>query len=284
MTTDSVTLRVGTYNTLDGGRDGGSYRRWAAQMNMLKLLDLDVLCLQEAKHWDEDGSARLHATAAALDMEARLAPSASHGCHLVTLVRLPTVRFVRFLPDIAEGNFHHTVSRADLRIAGVEWELRTLHTHLDPFSPDDRASEVKWLTEDGGRDDALLIGDLNCEAPGDPSPSSWDWIPDHLHSRHRSQRADGSYGGIDRRAVHALLQAGFRDPAAVLGIDPHRTAGHWNPDELRDHRTDYVLPTRSLLTRRAALLSYTVVDTGLTRSLADHLPVVADLALRPGST
>ncbi|MFE4829899.1 endonuclease/exonuclease/phosphatase family protein [Streptomyces sp. NPDC056672] len=286
----AAVLRMGTYNTLNGGRDPRrrkrrsflrvgrrySHHRWARQMDMLRELDLDVLCLQEAKHW---GWYRLRATARALGMKGRLARSRSHGCHLVTLVRPPLVTFAQFAPDIAEGTFHHTVSRAELRVRGVDWTLRALHTHSDPFSPEDRAGEARWLTEYGGRDDTLLIGDLNSEAPSDPQPASWDWLPPHLHSRHRFQNPDGTYGDGDRRAMHALLRAGFQDPAD-LGFGRHRTAGYWDPTERYDHRSDYILPTRRMLETRATLLSYETVDTELARTLADHLLLVATIGLR----
>ncbi|MBQ0855448.1 hypothetical protein J8N05_45600 [Streptomyces sp. BH-SS-21] len=132
-------LCVVSYNTLNGGRDrDGSLHRLIDQLDMLKELAPDVVCLQEGKLWDENGGETVNAVAAALEMEPRLARSASHGCHLITLVRPPRVRFLHFYPDIAEGNFHHTVSLAVLQVEGVGTPLRVLHTHLDPFSPADR--------------------------------------------------------------------------------------------------------------------------------------------------
>lgn len=270
-------FRIGSYNTLNGGRDrDGSHHRWQAQMDMLRSLDLDVLCLQEGKRWDEEGGALVNATAAALEMEARITLSASHACHLVTLVRLPRVRYRRYYADIAEGNFHHGMSRADLQVQGVDWDLRVLNTHLDPFDPDDRAREAKWLTEFGFRNDTILAGDLNSEAPGDPEPASWDWLPPHLHSRHRAQNADGSYGGVDKRAMQALLTAGFIDPIDHLRLPFARTAGYWDDAERRDHRSDYVLPSGHLPWR---LLSYAVEDTPHARRAGDHLPVIATFQL-----
>ncbi|MGW2057482.1 endonuclease/exonuclease/phosphatase family protein [Streptomyces sp. NPDC001840] len=281
----AVSLRIGTYNVLDGGRDeGGLYVRWAAQTSMLDQLSLDVLCIQGANHWDRNGSARAKGTAKTLGMTARLARSRSGG-HLVILAREPKVRITRFYPDIVENRyqqkpFHHTVSRADLQIEGVEWPVRLLHAHLSPISPEDRAREAAWLTEYGDQPDTVLIGDLSCEAPDDPQPKSWDWLAPNLHSHHRIQHADGTYGDGDRRAMQALVDAGFQDPAALPGIERHRTVGYWDPTQLHDRRSDYILPTCRLLSTRAELRSYDVVDIETTRQLSSHLPVVAKLAVR----
>ncbi|MFI1408924.1 endonuclease/exonuclease/phosphatase family protein [Streptomyces sp. NPDC020707] len=271
-------LRVVSYNTLNGGRNSdGVLDRLISQMGMLRELEPDVVCLQEGKRWNENGSETLNAVAAALEMEARLAPSASHGCHLVTLVRPPRVRFVHFFPDVAEGNFHHTVSRADLQVEGEVELLRVLHTHLDPFDPADRAAEARWLTQYGDRTDTLLVGDLNSEAPGDPEPDTWDWLPATQYSGNRIQYPDGSYGGLDKTAMRTLLAAGFVDPAAGLELDFARTAGHWRKGD-RDHRSDYILPSKHLTWR---VQSYTVIDTPRAQGASDHLPVVADLYREP---
>lgn len=202
----SSLLRVGSYNIMDGGED-----RWAGQMDLLASLDLDVLGVQEAKHWERHDHARLHTTAAALEMQALFAPSKSHGCHLVLFYRWPRVNCARFQPDISGGRFHHTASRALLEVDGLA--LQVLHTHLHPFAPSARLKEAGWLTEYAADDGlSLLIGDLNTSGLGDPDPADWEQVAAHLHSRHRQMLADGSYGGTDRRAMHALMNAGFVDP------------------------------------------------------------------------
>ncbi|MGN9819707.1 endonuclease/exonuclease/phosphatase family protein [Streptomyces sp. SD11] len=267
-------LRIVTYNTLNGGRErDGALHRLTAQLDMLREIKPDVLCLQEGKWWDETGGERVNMVAAALEMEARLAPSASHGCHLVTLVRPPRVRFLRFYPDVAEGTFHHTVSRADLKVEGAAEVLRVLHSHFDPFDPAGRVAEARWLTQYGDRNDTLLVGDLNSEAPGDPEPDSWDWLPATQYSSNRVQHPDGSYGGLDKRAMSALLAAGFVDPAAELELEFAPTAGHWREAD-RGHRSDYILRSKHLAWR---VESYTVIDTPRAQGAADHLPVVAYL-------
>jgi exodeoxyribonuclease-3 len=265
------TVRVGTYNLLNGG--GGD--RWGAQMDLLASLDLDVLCIQEAKHWDRRRLAKVFGTANALEMQPLFAPSAHHGCHLVTLYRWPRVRCEGFDPDMACGNFHHTASRAELSVDGLS--LQVINTHLDPFSGQDRLDETAWLTEyaaPGQR--TLLVGDLNTVGLTDQEPADWDQFPAHLHSRHRQIRENGTYGDTDRRAMAALISAGYVDPPVQLGIPAQRTAGYWSPEELWDHRSDYVLVAPVLA---PSLCAYEVVDTAAARALADHLPVVATLDL-----
>lgn len=270
----------------EGGLDGAGVEtgvgaidatRWEQEMKMLLTLRLDVLCLQEAKHFDRDDYKMAKATAEALGMEWHLARSKSHGSHLMTLVQPSRVAFRDFKADAAEGKFHHTLSRADLVERGTGWKFTVLHTHLDPFSPANRAQrEVTWLTEHGKRDDLILVGDLNTEAPGDPEVKSWDWLPEELHSRHRFQHPDGTYGGSDRRAMAALFHAGYRDPVTHLKYKRARTVGYWSEHERRDFRSDYVLPAAGLarLTR-----GWTVMDTVETRRMSDHLPGYADFLL-----
>jgi endonuclease/exonuclease/phosphatase family metal-dependent hydrolase len=135
-------LRVGSYNVMDGGGD-----RWRGQIDLLASLDLDILGIQEAKHWDRDDFERMYATGVALGLQPLFAPSARHGCHLVLLYRWPRLRCQRFRPDIGCGVLHHTASRARFAVEGVSDPVHVIHTHLDPFSPQNRVREVGWMTE-----------------------------------------------------------------------------------------------------------------------------------------
>ncbi|MFJ2225559.1 endonuclease/exonuclease/phosphatase family protein [Streptomyces anulatus] len=265
-------LRVGSYNVMDGGGD-----RWPAQVQVLAAQNLDILGIQEAKHWDRSGLARVYQTAEALGMQALFAPSQHHGCHLVLMYRWPGVKCLAFDPDISAGVFHHAASRAEFAVDGVDEPLCVVHTHLNPFSPSARLTEANWLTEYAeGTRLALIITDLNSGGltgtGADQEPADWGHVPVHLHSRHRLTLPDGTYGGSDRRAMSALARAGFVDPPQQLGIAPPRTAGHWGQgSEPWDRRSDYVLASPRLA---PALRSHTVLDTPQTRLLSDHLPVI----------
>lgn len=266
MPPEDALLRVGSYNVMDGGGD-----RWAGQMDLLESFDLDILGIQEAKHWERQDRARLHATAERLGMQPLFAPSQSHGCHLVLFYRWPRVHCTQFQPDISNGRFHHNASRAVLKVAGLT--IKVLHAHLHPFSPALRLTEAGWLTEYAADDElSLIVGDLNVSGLGDEDPADWNRVPSHLHSRHRKVLPDGSYGDADRDAMRALRSAGFADPPLHLGLVPPRTTGHWGGGTERwDRRSDYVLASPPLL---PAIYDHRVVDTPTTRGLSDHLPTI----------
>lgn len=266
-----MTFRVGTYNIMNGGGD-----RFPGQLKAIAELDLDILGIQEAKHWDRDRFRKMNAAVAAWGMQPLFIPSGNHGCHLVLFYRWPRVQVVEHTSDIG-GDFHHAASRTQLRIEGMGQTVTVLHTHLDPCSPERRLKEVGWLTEYADPEIlSILIGDLNITGTDDPEPSNWDSIPAHLHSRHRFVWPDGSYGGTDRRAIRALLAAGFVDPPAQLGIPAPRTVGHWPGGERWDHRSDHVLLSSSLA---PSLHAHHVVDNATTQELSDHMPTLAELHL-----
>ncbi|MFJ8742378.1 endonuclease/exonuclease/phosphatase family protein [Embleya sp. NPDC127516] len=256
--------RVGTYNLLNGGGD-----RFPSQMAVLRAMDLDLVALQEVQHGTRDDHALECSIANELGLQTMLAPSASHGCHLVLAWNPARLRCVGYTPDAAEGKFHHTLQRAKFAVPDTGGLLTVLHTHLDPFSGDDRESEARWLTEyaaPGRR--TLLLGDLNTIGAFDPEPD-WSALPVHLHSRHRLCREDGTLGLTDRRAIRLLDTAGFVDPFANRRSG-RETVGHW--DEKEDgirRRSDHILG--SGVTFRTA----GVIDDPAVRQLSDHLPVYA---------
>lgn len=266
-------LRAGTYNIMNGG--GG---RWSDQLGVVADLGLDLLGIQEAKHWDRDRFRRMFASAREWGMQPLFAPSASHGSHLVLFYRWPRLQVVEHTPDIG-GGFHHTASRTVFHVQGLDRPVIVLHTHLDPASPEHRLKEAGWLTEYTAPGVlSIVIGDLNTIGPDDDEPENWSLIPAHLHSRHRLVLPDGSYGGADRRAARALMgPAHFIDPPVQLGIPAPRTSGYWPGAEGWDHRSDYVLISPGL---GPALESYRFIDNLTTQRLGDHLPGVAILNLQ----
>jgi len=268
------TLAAGTWNVLNGGG-----ARLPAIVDHLRTLKLDVLCIQEAKGWDKDDFRIMREEVAEpLGMEAHLAASNSHGCHLVTLfgprLKLETDGWT---PDIVLGRFHHTASRARLTLDGDDGrpvQLTVINTHLAPFSPATRAIEAGWLTEYADPDSpTLILGDLNEPCPQDREPD-WDQeMPRHLWSRHR-RREGGQYTDAGRDAIGALLDAGFRHTAAQLGQTPQPTVGHWTPTEPWEHVSDYIL-TSPGLDNVLQLDHCTVPRPPDDLRLSDHDPVVA---------
>jgi endonuclease/exonuclease/phosphatase family metal-dependent hydrolase len=280
MTTSE--LRVGTFNVKDGGDD----RLFTGVSQALAAQRLDLLAVQEAKHWDREDEYRARMLGRLLGMVPLLAPSRSHGCHIALYYRPATLTCLGWKPDAAEGKFHHTLARAQFEAVGGQM-LLVLATHLAPFSGERRLEEAGWFTEYAGTAlPALVLGDLNVPGLGDVDPD-WDTVPAHLHSRHRLVDSDGSWGDSDRRAMQVLLQSGWRDAAAPApGTGPAApTVGHWPDSERWTHRSDFVLTNPRVQVGHAWVL-----DTDLTRSASDHLPQLATLtpttapALRDAAT
>ncbi|MFJ2217652.1 hypothetical protein ACIQVO_37510 [Streptomyces sp. NPDC101062] len=84
---DRATVRAGSYNIKDGGGD-----RWPGQMKAVATLGLDLLGIQEAKHWDRDRFKRMYEAASTWGMQPIFTPSASHGCHLVLFYKWPRLQ------------------------------------------------------------------------------------------------------------------------------------------------------------------------------------------------
>ncbi|MFJ2895832.1 endonuclease/exonuclease/phosphatase family protein [Streptomyces sp. NPDC087218] len=248
-------LRIVTYNLCGGGLDRRGLgavdtMRWEQQIILLLLLRPDVVCLQEATHYDRDNFTMAEATGQALGMEWHLTPSNSRGS-LMTLVNPRRLEVGDFVPVAAEGEPRHTLARADLTDRVTGWKLTVFNAHLDPLSSADRAREIALPAEYGTRNDVLLVGNLGSEEP------------------------DGTYAGSERRALDALIHAGFRDPVRHLGVPWARTAGYWSPDEQHDLRSDYVLLGRGAGPR---LKDFRVLDMPETREVSNHLPCYVDVA------
>ncbi|MDK0519582.1 hypothetical protein [Streptomyces sp. ML-6] len=149
-------LRVVTYNLRGGGLDrtglgGVDTVRWEQQIILLLLLRPDVVCLQEATHYDRDDFKMAKATGQALGMEWHLTPSNSRGS-LITLVTPRRLEVRDFVPVAVEGAPRHTLARADLTGRVTGWKLTDFNAHLDPLSPAGRARGVALLAEYGARD------------------------------------------------------------------------------------------------------------------------------------
>ncbi|MFC4512258.1 endonuclease/exonuclease/phosphatase family protein [Streptomyces ehimensis] len=275
-----------TFNIRTGGIDtGGDERRRQAQIEFLSDLAPDVLALQELRGWDQGDWRRLWELSNAVGM-VPLPPVLSQrgrGNHLALLVRPETVRVQGHDADAGRGSFYHGLGRVRLLLRD-ELEITALFTHLCFLSGDERLAEARWLTGygdtyEGDAQRVVLLGDLNTIGVSDREPE-WDRIPANLRSRHCQLTLNGKFGVTDRRAIQLLSEAGWRDPFNLLGLEPHRTAGYWSPDELLDHRSDFVLVNQHLTKNVTGAI---VHDTAQTRGLSDHLPVEVRLSTRPVS-
>ncbi|MFC0039532.1 endonuclease/exonuclease/phosphatase family protein [Actinomadura rayongensis] len=258
-----TSLRIGTWNLLEGGLDGTDASRLERQIDLLAELDLDLLGLQEAT-WRHRGAEMLHHVAHRLGMTARvLTPSNHHACALATFVReRPGVRVVGEAHDTS-GSWWHALAHVEVDVDGIG-TFDFLNTHLAPSSEDQRAREGQQLgLYKNCR--AILLGDMNAVPATDPLPSPDDTDDGRAH------------GKRDRRAAQAIARAGFVDVGASVG-DTTPTVGHIEPGKLA-YRCDRIMHN-NLPVEHVTHEVISCVDnaTGSGHDyLSDHSPVVATL-------
>lgn len=271
-------LRILTWNILNGGADPGrGNARWDTQIALVRNLDPDIWLVQEARGFDADGSARLFEAEASLDRRGFLSVAPLTGQHTAILVK-PELRAVRVEHDA--NHFHHALARVDIGLRGLDRPLRLASIHLSPLHPALRAGEVGWLAglaEPAGL--AIVAGDANSLAPGDPEPTDWHELPAHQRVRYLAPGSEPPCS--DRRALGFLHAAGFVDAAfdpAVGMVDTTPTVptkGY--PDaEFVAFRSDHILLSPALADARR---SYRVVTEDRAQRTSDHLPVMAELDL-----
>ncbi|MFF8958699.1 endonuclease/exonuclease/phosphatase family protein [Streptomyces sp. NPDC014894] len=279
MTTTPI--RAVTWNLYLGGLDNGSEFRLSAQTEILARLRPDVLALQECTHWDDQDERRLLTLAGALGMApvTMARSNVGDGRNFTALLYRPaTLRLIKRRTLGAEV-FHHALIRARLRpVAAVDdsSDFLAFATHLTHTDGETRLREARWLTDYAGQfpgmpPRAMLLGDLNCSGVHDKDPEDWGLIPQNLHSRYRLVNDDGSFGGMDRRAMRALLNSGWTDPQALTGEPRDATVGFKWENEPVPLSLDHIL------IHGLGATSYRTHDTPEARAVSDHLPVVLDL-------
>ncbi|GLX54450.1 hypothetical protein Shyhy01_73990 [Streptomyces hygroscopicus subsp. hygroscopicus] len=217
--TATASLRAITYNTFCGGLDAGDDARLRVQTDMLAGLKPDLLCLQECTGWTNRHLCQVANTLrmvpiAMVRSRVHREPGTPNG---TTLLYKPSVLQLVDWCALGQGVFHHALIQAWLRPrAAVDdsCDFLAFGTHFAWPDGDGRLREARMLTDYGGAfpgapGGAVLLGDLNTP---DREPDDWAVIPKNLHSRYRFVRPSGKFGGTDQRAVHVLLESGWRDP------------------------------------------------------------------------
>ncbi|MFH7336624.1 endonuclease/exonuclease/phosphatase family protein [Streptomyces sp. KHY 26] len=280
--TATASLRAITYNTFCGGLDAGDDARLRVQTDMLAGLKPDLLCLQECTGWTNRHLCQVANTLrmvpiAMVRSRVHREPGTPNG---TTLLYKPSVLQLVDWCALGQGVFHHALIQAWLRPrAAVDdsCDFLAFGTHFAWPDGDGRLREARMLTDYGGAfpgapGGAVLLGDLNTP---DREPDDWAVIPKNLHSRYRFVRPSGKFGGTDQRAVHVLLESGWRDPQMVFGDPAAATVGHFWDTEPNPWRLDYTFTAGHV-----QATDYFVWDTPVARRLSDHLPVVCDLMTR----
>jgi hypothetical protein len=82
-------------------------------------------------------------------------------------------------------HFHHTAAIATLRVPGLPAPLTAISVHLCPNGTPVRLREVSYLFGHAGPEGyAIIGGDFNSLAPGDPEPADLDDLAPHLRARY----------------------------------------------------------------------------------------------------
>ncbi|HEU4349693.1 MAG TPA: endonuclease/exonuclease/phosphatase family protein [Actinoplanes sp.] len=251
-----------TWNIKTGGGT-----RLGAILAVLRRERPDLLALQELRYFDRHGRRRMHEVAEALGMTAHLARSV-FAQPVAILVR-PPLRLTR--TKAVSWRLHHAAASAE--VATGAGPLVMVSTHLNPFSPERRRREARWLAARFGsaRRMVLVAGDLNGLDPGTDHAAAMVRL--HRLYRRRHLAPDGT---ADTRAIAAFQDAGFVDLWRGDG-DPNTaptTVGGGR--EFSGMRLDYLLASRPLAARARGAR---VVRGDETEYASDHYPVTVELDL-----
>lgn len=258
-------MRLVTLNLLHGGLtdgDGNPEDRWPGQANLLRRLDPDMVCIQEAHGWLANRRSQQADAEADLGMRVHLTPGPVTGTATAVAHR-HSLRW-RLHDDAHASRIHgytHVVLDTD---AGP---LSVISGHLTPYSAAGAAIEAQTLAARLYRHSKLgiLAGDIN-HTPFD-GDGGLDWST--VQPYNRSSRTTGTpETGLvpDRQVAEVFARADLTDVALHLrtGVVPTGKGGL---------RVDQAHVTRPLL---PAVVDLNVVDTG---DLSDHQAVVVDLDL-----
>ncbi|MFF0630301.1 endonuclease/exonuclease/phosphatase family protein [Streptomyces sp. NPDC004296] len=277
-------MRAVIWNLYLGGLDGASEERLHTQAEILRELNADVVCLPECARWDEGDERRLWWMADTLGLQPVAMVRSRLGTppvqNYTTLLYRPSTLRLMGKAILARDVFHHALIRARLRPVAERDGRRdflVLATHLSYTDGETRLREARWMTDFGGEfpgvpPRGVLLADLNTP---DREPLDWSLIPQNMHSRYRIVLPDGSFGGVDQRALNVLLNSGWQDPQVLTGGRRAPTVGYFYPTEPVPWCLDYAL------VNGMDVASYLTYDTARAREASDHLPVVADVEVRP---
>ncbi len=254
-------MRLLTYNILDGG--GG---RADAIAGVIASQRPDVVALVEA-----DDAAVVDRFARRLGMDFAHAPGNAHASALLS--RWPiraSVNHAPLRPAMSKSLLDVIVAAP----AGGEWAIGVLHLHARAADADEARREAEldvvldvFAARRAAGRPHLLCGDFNANAPYqriDPQRCK--------PSTREAWRANG--GGLPRRVVQRLLDAGYRDTLREADPAAAETVGTFST-EFPGQRVDYVFAYGFDSSRINAAW---VVHDDAARSASDHFPVGLEMA------
>ncbi len=260
-------MRVMTWNIKTGGYDRGGADRLDAIGRVVAAERPDLLAVQELRDAFVDSRRRLRRLAEATGMVPVTARSLL-GQPVAVFARGPVRKMWA-----ATWQLHHAAVAATVRTD--RGDLTLVSAHLNPFSPQRRYREARWLAHRVTRwaPLAMLAGDLNALDPDTDHTDRLARLAPLFRRRHLA--ADGT---ADTRAIAAVVEAGlvdlWRTAGTGAGLTAPTSAGGGR--EFSGMRLDYLFGTPAVAVRTAGCR---VVTGGEAESASDHYPVVADLDL-----
>lgn len=262
-------LRVMTYNILNGGQDNHEHERFGRILSLIAEQCPHVLVLQEAMYFDQQGGKLLHEAERSLGLRGFLA-NASSGQHVAIFVH-PALLVYSY--EIDSLHFHHALARLRLLLPDGE-HFTVLGAHLCPHGSLNRLSEVQRIVNYARQGEkVVLAGDLNNLDHYRDHSLTIASLPDHYRARHL---LPGKSLEVDTRVTKTIEAVGFIDIARKFHSDDLPTAPtslNTAGAEFDNMRVDYIYATPPLAELATGC---TVVRSDETNSASDHYPVVAD--------
>ncbi|MQA93135.1 MAG: hypothetical protein GEV11_00315 [Streptosporangiales bacterium] len=258
-------MRIVTLNLKHGGLtdgNGNSDNRWPAQAKLLRELDSDVICLQEANGWLDD-CRRQQATAEA-DLGMRI--------HLTRGTTPRTATAVAHRHDVRwrlhDQGYEQCVVHGftHIVIETVAGPVSVISGHLSPHSAALAACEAQVLIHRVHRHGQLgiLAGDINHVPIDGDGELDWSTVHPYNRSSRTIRNLDGELVG-NRVVAETLARGDLTDVAVHLGRGLEPTGHGLRVDQV--HVTERMLP---------AAVDVQVADT---EDSSDHQAVVFDFDL-----
>jgi endonuclease/exonuclease/phosphatase family metal-dependent hydrolase len=279
---DGSKITIGTFNYEHGGwsHDGRLHLQPAIDHLAEELPDLDILCFQEAKHYQRDGRTSLYQFAELLHQRLgglwypHLALNPLGPLHNAVFVRQETARPIQAWSDPRDPDVGHTSAGSIwLRVDGLSRPLGVMSVHWRHYSGMMRAVEASMLCNLIAAP-TIIAGDFNCLWPGERElRPDWESLPPHLRG-HKTQ-ADQITGELttDLDAGRICLRQGWMD-AGALADDPTPTTTA--PSDRAPCRIDRIMVSPML----AAGIDATSYRVHIPKTpLSDHLLVSVTIDL-----
>ena len=255
-------MKILSYNLFEGART-----TMADLLGFVADEAPDLVCLQEANGWGEDGRRRAREFASAVGLPNFVFGASNTPFNLVTFSQVPFVE-----SGVHHDGFWHCAVHAAVRYG--DDVLHVWNLHLDPRDEQRRLDEAALLLRHlDGEGMVVATGDLN-------SLSAVDGYPSDLGERLQA-KGISKFGHPDVRydVMRTFADGGLIDVAHVLGTNewtvptPANTDVH-HADRLR---LDYLLAGEEAL---PFVRSVTVARNEATDRISDHYPLLATLAPR----